>query len=109
VTVLVLLRVKISCDYGINNCKDSDTRVVGNLRDPTKRSRDILLQAKGSLGSSSLRSDGSLDDQEGEADPVEQKSAEAKGPSGCHPSGRQPRQPGGGQRARIKKYCHDNS
>jgi hypothetical protein len=47
VTVPVSHRVKISCDYGTNNCNDSDTRVVGNLRDPTKLSRDILLQVKG--------------------------------------------------------------
>ncbi len=42
--------------------------------DPTKRSKDILLQAKGgSPGSGPLRSDGSRDDQAGEAGPVEQK------------------------------------
>jgi hypothetical protein len=52
------------------------------------------------LGSSPLRSDGSRDGQAGEAGPVEQCSAEAKslklkakGLSGCHPSGQQPRQP----------------
>jgi hypothetical protein len=50
VTVPVLHRVKICCDYGTNNCNDRDTRVVGNLRDPTERSRDILLQAKGITG-----------------------------------------------------------
>jgi hypothetical protein len=45
----------------------------------------------------------SRDDQAGEAGPVEQSSAEAKslklrakGLSGCHPSGQQPRQPDGG-------------
>ncbi len=44
-----------------------------------------------------------MDDQAGEAGPVEQSSAEAKslkvraeGLSGCHPSGQQPRQPKGG-------------
>ncbi len=55
---------------------------------------------RGSPGSSPLRSDGSRGDQAGEAGPVEQGSAEAKslklrakGLSGCHPSGQQPRQP----------------
>ncbi len=55
---------------------------------------------RGSPGSSPLRSDGSRDDQAGEAGPVENSSAEAKslkleakGLSGCHPSGQQPRQP----------------
>jgi hypothetical protein len=82
-------------------------RIVGTLRVPNGHSRDILLQAKGDhQGSSPLRSDGSRDDQEGEAGPVEHRSAEAKslkleakGLSGCHPSGQQPRQPDGkGQR-----------
>ncbi len=27
------------CDYRANNCNDGDTRVVGNLRDPTKCSK----------------------------------------------------------------------
>jgi hypothetical protein len=48
---------------------------------------------------------------------VEQSSAEAKSLklrakllSSSHPSGQQPRQPdGGGQRAKIKNYSHDNS
>jgi hypothetical protein len=69
----------------------------------------------GSLGSSPLRSDGSRDDQAGEAGLVEQSSEEAKsftlrakGLSGCHPSGQQLRQPDGGQRANIKNYSHDN-
>jgi hypothetical protein len=74
------------------------------------------IKPKGSPVSSPLRSDGSRDDQAGEADPVEQSSAEAKslklrakGLSGCHPSGQQPRQPdGGGQSAKIKNYSHDN-
>ncbi len=83
-------------------------RIVRNLRGPTRHSRDILLQAKGrgSPGLSPLRSDGSRNDRAGEAGPVEHSSAEAKilkleakGLSGCHPSGQQPRQPdGGGQR-----------
>ncbi len=82
-------------------------RVVGNLRVPTGRSRDISRQAKGIIGIESLRSDGSRNDQAGEAGPEEQSSAEAKshklrakGLSGCHPSGQQPRQPDGGQRAK---------
>ncbi len=78
-------------------------RVVGNLRVPTKRSRDILQQA------SPLRSDGSQDDHAGEAGPVEQSSAEAKSLklrakrlSGCHSSEQQPRQPDGGPGGQIK-------
>ncbi len=47
----------------------------GGLRDPTKCSRDILQQATLIVP---LRSDGSRDDQVGEAGPVEQSSAEAK-------------------------------
>jgi hypothetical protein len=91
-------------------------RAVGNLRVPTGHSRDILLQAtRGSPGSSPLRSDGSRDDQAGEAGPVEHSSAEAKslklkakGLSSCHPSGQQPRQPDGGPEGQIKNYSHDN-
>ncbi len=67
----------------------------------------------GSPRSSPLRSDGSRDDQAGEAGPVEHSSAEAKslklkakGLSGCHPSGQQPRQPDGEARGRIKDYTH---
>jgi hypothetical protein len=51
----------------------------------------------------------------GKAGPVEQFSAEAKslklrakGLSGCHPSGWQPRQPDGGPEGQIKDYSHDN-
>ncbi len=72
--------------------------MVGKLRDPTGRSRDISHQAKGPLGSSPLRSDGSRNGQAGEAGPVEHCSAEAKslktkgqGTVGCHSSGQQPR------------------
>jgi hypothetical protein len=41
---------------------------------------------------------------------VEAKSLKlrAKGLSGCHPSGQQPRQPDGGQRAKIKNCSRDN-
>jgi hypothetical protein len=67
------------------------------------------------LGSSPLRSDSSRNGQAGEAGPVEQCSVEAKslklrakGLSGCHPSGRQPRQPDGGPEGRINDYSHDN-
>ncbi len=56
-----------------------------------------------------IRSDGSRDDQAGEAGLVEQSSGEAKslklrakGLSGCHPSGQQPRQPDGGPGGQIK-------
>jgi hypothetical protein len=68
------------------------------------------FKPSGSPGSSPLRSDGSCDDQAGEAVPVEQHSAEAKslklrakGLSGCHPSGKQPRQPDGGPKGRNKE------
>ncbi len=63
------------------------------------------------MGSSPLRTDGSRDDQAGEAGPVVHSSAEdkslrldAKGLSGCHPSGQQPRQPDGKARGQIKDY-----
>jgi hypothetical protein len=73
------------------------SREDSNLRAPT-----FLLSAhetsgskpRGSPGLSPLRSDGSRDDQAGEAGPVEQSSSEAKnlrirakGLSSCHPSG----------------------
>jgi hypothetical protein len=32
----------------------------------------------------------------------------AKGLSGCHPSGQQPRQPDGGPEGQRKNYSHDN-
>ncbi len=112
-TVLVLRRVKIPLrlrDY----CNDGIMRVVGNLQVPTGHSRDILFQAKGSPGSSPLRSDGSSNDQVREAGLVEHSSAEAKslkqkakGLSGCHSSGQQPRQPDGGSEGQIKNYSHD--
>jgi hypothetical protein len=80
-------------------------RIVGNLWGPTKHSRDILLQVKGITGIESTQIRWSRDDQAGEAGPVEHSSAEAKslkleakGLSGCHPSGQQPRQPDGAQR-----------
>ncbi len=67
------------------------------------------------MGSSPLRSDGSRNGQVGEAGPVEQCSAEAeslklraKGMSGCHPNGQQPRQPDGEPKGQIKDYSHDN-
>jgi hypothetical protein len=64
---------------------------------------------------SPLRSDGSQDDQAGDAGSVEQSSAEtkslklrSKGLSGCHLSGQQLRQPDGGPEGQIKDYSHDN-
>jgi hypothetical protein len=73
------------------------------------------FKPRGSLGSSPLRSDGSHDGQAGEAGPVEHSSEEAKslkleakGLSGCHPSGQQLRQPDGEARGQIKDYSHDN-
>ncbi len=67
------------------------------------------------MGSSPLRSDGSRNGQAGEAGSVEQCSAEAKslktkakGLSGCHPSGQQPRQPDGRPEGQTKDYSHDN-
>jgi hypothetical protein len=89
------------------NCNDSITRADGNLGFLLGTQRTSCFKPRGSPGSSPLTSDGSLDDQEGEAGPVEHNSAEvkslktkAKGLSGCHPSGQQPRQPDGGQRAK---------
>ncbi len=53
-----------------HNCNDSVTRVAGRLLVPTIHSRDILHQAKGrSFWSSPLGSDGSRDDQLGDAFP----------------------------------------
>jgi hypothetical protein len=110
VTVLVLRRVKISLRF-MELLHDGITRVVGNLRVPTGHSMEWTSCFKpwGSLGSSPLRSDGSRDDQAGEAGPVEHSSAEAKslkleakGLSGCHPSGQQPRQPDGKARGPNK-------
>ncbi len=67
------------------------------------------------MGSSPLRSNGSRIGQAEEAGPVEQCSAEAKslklmakGLSGCHPSGQQPRQPDRRPEGQIKNYSHDN-
>jgi hypothetical protein len=88
-------------------------RVVGNLRVPTGHSRDNSHQAKGiiRIESTQIR----WFSQTGEAGPVEQSSAEAKslklrakGLSGCHPSGQQPRQPDGGPEGQLKNYSHDN-
>ncbi len=56
----------------------SVTRVVGNLRVPTKRSTDILHQSKGITLIESTQIRCSQDDQVGEAGLVEQSSAEAK-------------------------------
>jgi hypothetical protein len=96
-------------------------RVVGNLRVPTGTQGTSCFKPRESPGSSPpgsspLRSDGSRDDQAGEAGLVEHSSAEAKslklkakGLSGCHPSGQQPRQPDGRARGPIKDYPHDNS
>jgi hypothetical protein len=90
-------------------------RAVGNLRVTTGHSRDICFKPRGLPGSSPLRSDGSRDDQAGEAGPVEHSSAEAKslklkakGLSGYHPRGQQPRHPDGGPKGQIKNYSHDN-
>jgi hypothetical protein len=77
-------------------------RVVGIYGFLLGTQETSCFKPRGSPGSSQLRSDGSRDDQAGEAGPVEHSSAEtknlkleAKGLSGCHPSGRQPRQPDG--------------
>ncbi len=70
--ILASVKFKYLCDYGTDNCHDSVTRVAGKLQVPTMQSRDILHQAKGgSSWSSPLRSEGSQDDQAGEAGPVE--------------------------------------
>ncbi len=90
-------------------------RVVGNLRVPTGHSRDISHQAKGIIGIESTQIRWFYNDQAGEAGPVEQCSAKAKnlklrakGLSGCHPSGQQPRQPNRGPVGQIKNYSHNN-
>jgi hypothetical protein len=90
-------------------------KVVGNLQVLLGAQGTSHIKPRGSLGSSPLRSDGSPNDQAGEAGPVEQSSPEAKslkqrakGLSGCHPSGQQPRQPDGGPEGQIKNYSHDD-
>ncbi len=77
--------------------------------------RTSYFKPRVSPGSNQLRSDGSRDDQAGEAGPVEHSSTEAKslkleakGLSGCHPSGQQTRQPDGKARGQIKDYSHNN-
>ncbi len=89
-------------------------RVVRNLRVPTGHSRDISHQAKGIIGIESTQIRWFSQLSGGEAGPVEQSSAEAKslklrakGLSGCHPSGQQPRQPDRGPEGQIKNYSHD--
>jgi hypothetical protein len=86
-------------------------RIVGNLWVPTVLGTQgtSCFKPRGSPGSSPLRSDVSRDDQAGEAGPVEHSlveakslKLEAKGLSGCHPSGQQPRQPDREARAQIK-------
>ncbi len=70
--------------------------------------RTSCFEPRGSPGSSPLRSDGSRDDQAGEAGPVEQCSAEAKGlktkgPRDCPvatPVGNNQGSQTGGQRAK---------
>jgi hypothetical protein len=64
---------------------------------------------------SNTQSDGSRDDQAGEAGPVEHSSVEAKSLkleakrlSGCHPSGPQLRQPDGEAGGQRKDYSHDS-
>jgi hypothetical protein len=65
-------RVKYLCDYGTDNSNVDVRRVARRLQVTSMHSRDILLQAKeGSSWSSPLRSDGSRDDQAGEAGQVE--------------------------------------
>jgi hypothetical protein len=71
--------------------------------------RTSCNKPRGSPWSSPLRSDGSWDDQVGEAGPVEQSSAvakslklRAKGLSDCYSSEQQPRQPDGGPVGQIK-------
>jgi hypothetical protein len=55
----------------LHNCNVSVTRVAKRLQVPTMGPRDILHQAKGgSSCSSPLRSDGSREDQAGEAGPL---------------------------------------
>ncbi len=110
----MLRRVKISLSL-LNYCKEKVMRIVGNLRVLTGHSRDILLQAKGITGIESTQIRWFLRWSGGGAGPVEHSSAEAKslkleakGLSGCHPSGQQPRQPDGEARGQIKDYSQDN-
>ncbi len=77
-------------------------RIVGIYEFLLDTQGTSCFKPRGSPGSSPLRSDGSRDDQAGEAGPVEHSSAEAKslkleakGLSCCHPSGQHPRQPDG--------------
>jgi hypothetical protein len=86
------------------------TRVVGIYGILLSAQGTSCIKPRGSPGSSPIRSDGSRDDQAGEAGPVEQSSAEnkslklrAKGLSGCHPSGQQLRQPDGGPGGQNKE------
>jgi hypothetical protein len=94
---------------------DSSTRVVGNLQVPTRRSRDILLQAMGITGIKSTQISGSCDDQAREAGPVEQSSAKAKslktkgqGTVRLPPQWATTEAARRGPEGQIKNYSHDN-
>ncbi len=85
-------------------------RVVGNLWGLLSAQGTSCFKPRRLPGLSPLRSDGSHDDQAGEAGLVEQSSAEAKSLklrakelSGCHPSGQQPKQPDGGLKGQNKE------
>jgi hypothetical protein len=86
-------------------------RVVGGIHGFLLSAQGTsCIKPRGSPESSPLRSDGSCDDQAGEAGSVEQSSAEAKsiklkakGLSGCHPSGQQPRQSDRGPEGQNKE------
>jgi hypothetical protein len=97
VTILVLRRVKISLRLQ-NYCMMVSLEQLGICGFLLGTQGTSCFKPRGSLGSSPLKSDGSHNDQAGEAGPVEHSSAEAKslklkakGLSGCHPSGQQPR------------------
>jgi hypothetical protein len=104
-----ITKVQISLSLR-NYYRDSIMRIVGNLRAPTGTQGTSCFKPRGSPGSSPLRSDGSRDDQAGEAGPVEHSSAEAKslkpeakGLYGCHLSGQQLRQPEGRARGLLSR------
>ncbi len=90
-------------------------RVVGIYRFLLGTQGTSHIKPRGSLGSSPLRSDGSRNDQAGEAGPVEQSSAEAKslrlrakGLSRLPPQWATTEAARRGPEGQIKNYSHDN-
>jgi hypothetical protein len=90
-------------------------RVVGNLGFLLSAQGTSCIKPRGSPGSSLLRSDGSRDDQAGEAGPVEHRSAEAKslktkgqGTVRLPPQWATTKAARRGAEGQIKNYFHDN-